>query len=66
VDVSRHPLETYLHELQDIHKRVMLHATPLATPGDVTWFLASYARDAKARMEETSLPALDAIRTAKA
>ena len=48
----------------DYLKRVMLHATPLAAPGDVAWFLASYARDAKARMEETDLPALDAIRTA--
>ena len=35
-----------------------------AVPGDVAWFLASYARDAKARVEAADLPALDAIRTA--
>ena len=29
-------------------KRVMLQAAPLAAPKDVAWFLASYARDAKA------------------
>jgi hypothetical protein len=44
-------------------KRVMLHAAPLADPKDVAWFLASYARDAKARMAAADLPALAAIRT---
>lgn len=44
-------------------KRVMLHAAPLATPEDVAWFLASYARDARARIEATDLPALFAVRT---
>src|ERR1041385_5045573 len=34
-------------------KRVMLHAAPLTQPKDVAWFLASYARDAKARLEGT-------------
>ncbi|MBI3950719.1 MAG: N-6 DNA methylase [Acidobacteria bacterium] len=45
-------------------KRVMLHAAPLAAPEDVAWFLASYARDAKARIEDVDLPALTAIREA--
>jgi hypothetical protein len=45
-------------------KRVMLHAAPLADPKDVAWFLASYARDAKARMAAAELPALTAVRTA--
>ncbi len=45
-------------------KRVMLHAAPLTQPKDVAWFLASYARDAKARIELTELPALSAIRSA--
>jgi len=45
-------------------QRVMLHAAPLATPEDVAWFLASYARDAKARIEKVELPALQAVRTA--
>jgi hypothetical protein len=33
-------------------KRVMLQAAPLAAPKEVAWFLASYARDAKARIEQ--------------
>ncbi|HWE40683.1 MAG TPA: type ISP restriction/modification enzyme [Isosphaeraceae bacterium] len=51
-------------------KRVMLHAAPLSTPKDVAWFLASYARDAKARIEEKAraaggdLPALATVRDA--
>jgi hypothetical protein len=45
-------------------KRVMLHAAPLALPKDVAWFLASYARDAKARIESSNLPALATVRSA--
>ena len=45
-------------------KRVMLHAAPLATPKDVAWFLASYARDARIRVEHADLPALAAVRGA--
>jgi hypothetical protein len=45
-------------------KRVMLHAAPLAAPEDVAWFLASYARDAKARIEHADLPALANVRAA--
>ncbi|MCK9374773.1 MAG: N-6 DNA methylase [Syntrophobacterales bacterium] len=45
-------------------KRVMLHAAPLAGPQDVAWFLASYARDAKARLEGKDLPALAGLRVA--
>ncbi len=51
-------------------KRVMLHAAPLSAPADVAWFLASYARDAKARIEEKAnatggnLPALATVRKA--
>jgi hypothetical protein len=48
-------------------KRVMLSAAPLEDPQDVAWFLASYARDAKARIEHAapdSLAALAAIRRA--
>lgn len=45
-------------------KRVMLHAAPLALPKDVAWFLASYARDAKARIELSDLPALNSVRAA--
>jgi len=45
-------------------KRVLLHAAPLATPEDLAWFLASYARDAKSRIETAELPALAAVRAA--
>jgi len=46
-------------------KRVMLHAAPLASPEDVARFLASYARDAKARVEQKKdLPALNSLRSA--
>ncbi len=45
-------------------KRVMLHAAPLALPKDVAWFLASYARDAKARIESSDLPPLTSVRSA--
>ena len=45
-------------------KRVMLANAPLSNPSDVAWFLASYARDAKARIEHAALPALDQVRKA--
>jgi len=45
-------------------KRVMLSNAPLVAPQDVAWFLASYARDAKARVELCDLPALAAVREA--
>jgi hypothetical protein len=43
----------------------MLHAAPLADPKDVAWFLASDARDARARLEAAAeLPALATVRKA--
>jgi hypothetical protein len=46
-------------------KRVLLHAVPLNNPKDVAFFLASYARDARVRVEGAKdLPALAAVRTA--
>jgi len=44
--------------------RVMRHAALLAAPEDVAWFLASYARDARARIEGVELAALATVRTA--
>jgi len=44
--------------------RVMRHAAVLAAPEDVAWFLASYARDARARIDGVKLPALATVRTA--
>ncbi len=46
-------------------KRVMLHAAPISAPEDIAWFLASYASDARIRIEQQpDLPALAAVRTA--
>ncbi len=46
-------------------KRVMLSTAPLSAPQDVAWFLASYARDAKGRVENhKDLSVLAAVRTA--
>lgn len=45
--------------------RVLLQAAPLSAPKEVAWFLASYARDAKARMEtQANLPGLASLRSA--
>jgi hypothetical protein len=41
-----------------------MHAAPLETPADVAWVLASYAREALARMERADLPALASVRSA--
>lgn len=41
----------------------MLQAAPLADPKDVAWFLASYAREAKARLDRSDLPTLEGVRT---
>ncbi len=45
-------------------KRVMLRPTVLSRPRDVAWFLASYARDALARLQEHPPTGLAAIRAA--
>lgn len=45
-------------------QRAMLHAAPLAAPEDVAWFLASYARAARARIALHELPALGGVRKA--
>ncbi|WP_439580115.1 type ISP restriction/modification enzyme [Elioraea sp.] len=49
----------------DFLQRVLLHQAALARPEDVAFFLASYARDALARVEERAeLPAFQALRGA--
>lgn len=45
-------------------QRALLHAAPIASPEDVAWFLASYARDALARIGLRDLPALASVRKA--
>ena len=44
--------------------RIMLHGAPVASPQEVAWFLASYARTAMARVEAKEAPALNALRSA--
>ena len=45
-------------------KRVLLHNAPLAAPQDVAGILASYAHDARLRIEKAELPALASLRQA--
>jgi hypothetical protein len=72
-DAAKHPhkfAEEHGERLVEYLLRVMLHAAPIAAPKDVAWFLASYARDAKARIEVRAratggeLPALANVRAA--
>jgi hypothetical protein len=66
-ELAAHPrraAERHDAELGEFLARTMLHAAPLAVPQDVAWFLASYARDAKSRVERVDLPALSGIRAA--
>jgi len=50
--------------LTEFLRRVLLHNAPLSDPKDVAWFLASYARTARLRLEQKrELPALDALRS---
>ena len=62
-----HP-QRVAHELEERFleylRRVMLAKAELVSPKQVAWFLASYARDARARIEHANLQALTAVRTA--
>ncbi|MBN1319275.1 MAG: N-6 DNA methylase [Thermoleophilia bacterium] len=49
--------------LSEFLKRVLLSGATLASPQDLAWFLASYAREARLLVELAELPALDAVRT---
>lgn len=49
--------------LTEFLRRVLLHNAPLSDPKDVAWFLASYARTARVRLESRhELPALEQLR----
>ena len=65
---AAHPQKTATEQgerFREFLKRVMLSIAPLSAPQDVAWFLASYARDAKARVEaRNDLSGLAAIREA--
>jgi hypothetical protein len=57
--VARHE-----HAFTEYLQRVLLHAAALGDARDLAWFLASYARDARARVEGVPLPALEGVRSA--
>lgn len=46
---------------EDFLRRVLLTPAPLASPEDLAWFLASYARDALAQIEHAKVPGLTDI-----
>jgi len=50
--------------LSEFLKRCLLRQSQIASPQDLAWFLASYAREARARAEERDLPALATTRAA--
>ena len=50
--------------LGEFLRRVMMNAAPLTRPEDIAWFLASYARDALATLEEKDGSTLAPLRTA--
>lgn len=50
--------------LSEFLKRALTHAAPLDTPADLAWLLASYAREALARVQRADLPALASLRQA--
>jgi hypothetical protein len=51
-------------QLTEYLKRVMLHQAVITSPQDLAWFLASYAKDARARIDKTDLPNLNQVREA--
>jgi len=52
--------ETFVEYL----RRTMLHASPISSPKELAWFLASYARTASARIEGKDIPAMKSVRSA--
>lgn len=55
-----------LHDegLIDFLRRALRHDAPIVNPSDLAWFLASYARQALAKVEQSDLPALRGVREA--
>lgn len=51
-------------QITEYLKRVLLRQTNITTPQNLAWFLASYAKDAKARVNKSDAPALHHIRHA--
>jgi len=64
---AAHPRRTELEQGErflEFLRRVLLSGATLASPQDLAWFLASYAREARLLVGSADLPALDAVRSA--
>lgn len=65
-ELLKHPRKTADDQgarFVDFLIRVLRYRAPLADPEDVAWFLASYAREARCRIEKKSdLPALESLK----
>ena len=63
---ANHPQKTaHLHgeRFLEFLRRALTHAAPILEPKDLAWLLASYARDARLRVEQAGdLPALEDLR----
>jgi hypothetical protein len=64
VSHARETTDQVAETFVDFLKRAMLLAAPLDSAADLAWFLASYARTAKFRIEHGEFPALAAVRSA--
>ncbi|MBI5101763.1 MAG: N-6 DNA methylase [Nitrospirae bacterium] len=65
--LAAHPRKTATERgerMLEYLRRVLLHNAPLAQPKDVAAILASYAHDARLRIESADLPALKSLRQA--
>ena len=65
--LAAHPRKTSAERgerMLEYLRRVLLHNAPLAEPKDVATILASYAHDARLRIEQADLPALESLRKA--
>ena len=64
--MAAHPVKSAREQgahLGEFLRRVMMNAAPLTRPEDIAWFLASYARDALATLEEKDGSNLAPLRT---
>ncbi len=65
--LAAHPRKTAAERgerMLEYLRRVLLHNAPLAEPKDVATILASYAHDARLRIEQADLPVLQNLRRA--
>jgi hypothetical protein len=66
-DLAAHPRKAAVEHgerMLEYLRRVLLHNAPLEAPQDVAAILASYAHDARLRIERADLPALASLRQA--